>query len=173
MKLLQRSLILLLRPSSYNNPPYNNPPYFLHMSTNTGSEGEATSETAAAPQACVPCSTLTDASFLLPLDDLPALTSTRLPLWKLAADATFISRTFVARHFQAVLEVVNAMGAIAEEQGHHPDFHWTNYRELQIVVATHKLGGLTENDFVLAALLDKVPVDYSPKWLRAHPEAQS
>jgi 4a-hydroxytetrahydrobiopterin dehydratase len=141
------------------------------MSKNAGTEGEATSN--AAPQACVPCSTLTDASFLLPRNDLPALTASRLPLWQLAANATYISRTFVARHFQAVLEVVNAMGAIAEAQGHHPDFHWTNYRELKIIVATHTLGGLTENDFVLAALLDEIPVDYSPKWLRAHPKAQS
>ena len=53
-----------------------------------------------------------------------------------------------------------------------PDFHLTAYRQLQIVVATHKLDGLTENDFLLAELLDKVPIDYSPKWLREHPEAQ-
>jgi 4a-hydroxytetrahydrobiopterin dehydratase len=65
------------------------------------------------------------------------------------------------------------MGAIAEREGHHPDFHLTNYRDVTIEIFTHKLGGLTMNDFVLAKhLTDEVSVDYSPKWLKAHPEAQ-
>ena len=124
-------------------------------------------------KACVPCSGM-DESHLLPVATLPNLVATRIPLWELAEDQKSISRTLVARNFQAALDAMNAMGVIAESQSHHPDFHLTQYRQLQIVVATHKLNGLTEVDFVLAELLDqRVPIDYSPKWLREHPEAQS
>ena len=121
---------------------------------------------------CVPCSGM-DESHLLPLATLPDLVTKRLPLWELAEDSKSISRTFIARHFQAALNAMNDMGKIAEEQSHHPDFHLTAYRQVQIVVATHKLGGLTETDLVLAELLDQVPIDYSPKWLRENPAAKN
>jgi hypothetical protein len=50
----------------------------------------------------------------------------------------------------------------------------TKYREVEISIWTHKLGGLTKNDVELAKVLDKeVEVVYSPKWLREHPEAAS
>ena len=115
-----------------------------------------------------------DESHLLKVDEeLPKIIHERLlGLWVLAPDGKSISRAFVARNFQAALDAINAMGAIAEEESHHPDFHLTSYRQLEIVVSTHKLGGLTENDLVLAELLNKVPIDYSPKWLREHPEAK-
>ena len=122
--------------------------------------------------ACIPCSGM-DESHLLPTTGLSKVVAERIPLWELSADLTSISRTLVARNFQAALDTINAMGVIAEAQSHHPDFHLTDYRQLRIVVATHKLGGLTENDLVLAELLDEVPIDYSPKWLREHPVAQT
>ena len=120
---------------------------------------------------CIPCSGM-DESHLLPTTDLPKVVAERLPLWDLSPDLKSISRTFIARNFRAALDTINAMGVIAEEQSHHPDFHLTDYRQLRIVVATQKLDGITENDLVLAELLDKVPIDYSPKWLREHPAAQ-
>lgn len=113
-----------------------------------------------------------DESHLLPLATIPNLVANRVPLWQLSDDSKSISRTLVARNFQAALDAMNAMGVIAEEQSHHPDFHLTSYRQLQIVVSTHKLGGLTENDLVLAEFLDQVPIDYSPKWLRENPAAK-
>lgn len=65
------------------------------------------------------------------------------------------------------------MGAIAERESHHPDFHLTNYRNVDVQLYTHKLGGVTENDVQLAEILDKeVTIVYSPKWLEAHPEAK-
>jgi len=121
---------------------------------------------------CIPCSGM-DESHLLPTTDLPKIIAERLPLWELSADLKSISRTFVTRNFQKALDTINAMGMIAEEQSHHPDFHLTDYRQLRILVATHTLDGVTENDLVLAELLDEVPIDYSPKWLREHPEAQT
>jgi 4a-hydroxytetrahydrobiopterin dehydratase len=124
------------------------------------------------PKSCLPCAGM-DQSHLLALDSLPESVQKRIPLWILADDRKSISRTFIARNFQAALDAVNAMGVIAEEQSHHPDFHLTSYRKLHIVVSTHKLGGLTENDFVLAELLDQVKIDYSPKWLCEHRQAHA
>ena len=121
-------------------------------------------------KACIPCAGM-DESHLLPLATLPDLVSNRLPLWALAEDGKSISRTLVARNFQAALDAMNDMGVIAEEQSHHPDFHLTSYRNVQVDIYTHSLGGITENDLILAQALDEVDVDYSPKWLKEHPEA--
>jgi pterin-4a-carbinolamine dehydratase len=66
------------------------------------------------------------------------------------------------------------MGAIAEREFHHPNFHLVNYREVEVHLWTHKLNGVTENDLILAEMLDKeVAVVYSPKWLKEHPEAEA
>ena len=84
-----------------------------------------------------------------------------------------ISKSLVAKTFQAALDALNEMGAIAEREGHHPDFHLTSYRNVQIDLFTHSLQGITENDLTLAELLDQVPIEYSPKWLKEHPAAAS
>ena len=84
----------------------------------------------------------------------------------------YLYRNFTAKHFQAALDAINAMGAVAEAESHHPNFHLTNYRDVLVEIWTHKLGGVTENDLVLAQELDvRVRIEYSPKWLQAHPEA--
>ena len=86
--------------------------------------------------------------------------------------ANKISRKFTAKNFQCALDAINAMGDIAEREGHHPDFHLTSYREVEIVLYTRKLGGVTQNDLSLAKMLDcETEVVYSPKWLKEHPEA--
>lgn len=72
------------------------------------------------------------------------------------------------------MDAMNAMGAVAERENHHPDFHLTSYRNVEIVIYTHSLHGVTENDILLASMLDsEAKVDYSPKWLKEHPEAAS
>ena len=48
--------------------------------------------------------------------------------------------------------------AIAEAEGHHPDLHLEGYRNLSIEIWTHAIGGLSENDFILAAKIDLLPV---------------
>lgn len=53
---------------------------------------------------------------------------------------------------------------------HHPDLAITSYRDVTITLFTHALGGLSINDFILAARLDRVPITYSPKWLQQHPD---
>ena len=47
---------------------------------------------------------------------------------------------------------------VAEEEGHHPDLHLEGYRHVWIELSTHAIGGLSENDFILAAKIDELPV---------------
>jgi 4a-hydroxytetrahydrobiopterin dehydratase len=98
------------------------------------------------------------------------------PLWTLVKTdgaPPMISRKFCAKNFQSCLEFIAAAGSIAEEQGHHPDFHLTSYRYVEVVIYSHTQGGLTENDFVLANAIDsKALVVYSPKWLKENPHAE-
>ena len=65
-----------------------------------------------------------------------------------------------------------SIGKIAEREGHHPDLHLTGYRNVSIVLHTHSLGGLSQNDIEVAKMIDsEVDFDYSPQWLKNHPEA--
>lgn len=121
---------------------------------------------------CVPCSGL-DESALLSLDQVKTELGS-MPLWILQIndDIPCITRSYVAKNFQAALDSINAIGVIAEREGHHPDLHITKYREVEIVLWTHKLGGVTKNDIDLARVFDdEVGIVYSPKWLKEHPEA--
>ena len=54
------------------------------------------------------------------------------------------------------MDFLNALSAVAEAEGHHPDVHLTNYRDVRVEVTTHAIGGLSLHDFVLAAKLDAV-----------------
>ena len=64
-------------------------------------------------------------------------------------------KIFRFKDFRESLEFVDHVGALAEEQGHHPDicFGWG---KAEITIWTHKIDGLTESDFVLAAKIDKL-----------------
>jgi 4a-hydroxytetrahydrobiopterin dehydratase len=97
-----------------------------------------------------------------------------MPLWNLEErdGIPCLSRRYVAKDFQCALDSIKAFGEIAERESHHPDLHITKYREVEVVLWTHKLGGITRNDIDLAKLFDaEVSVNYSPKWLKQHPEA--
>lgn len=137
----------------------------------------STSSPSSTPKtSCVPCSGL-DESARLSLPEAESEITSLGSLWILQeSDAGVLSlvRTYTARSFQAALDSINAMGVIAERESHHPNFHLTNYRDVTIEVYTHKLNGLTKNDFILADMLTKeVKVDYSPKWLKENPAASS
>ncbi|KAF6264988.1 heme peroxidase-related protein [Scenedesmus sp. NREL 46B-D3] len=101
----------------------------------------------------------------VPPDQLPQYLAA-LPGWQLAQDQGSISRHFVAKNFMAAVKFFNQAAEVAEEEGHHPDLHLTNYREVQVVLSTHAAGGLTMFDFVMAAKLDALDIEYSPKWLK-------
>ncbi len=124
---------------------------------------------------CVPCESL-DPSSLLSIKQAEEEID-KIPLWKI--DVGFdrvnkISRSFTAKNFQSALDAINAVGVVAEREGHHPDLHLTSYREVEIVIYTHSVGGVTLNDVTLAQMIDdEVKIVYSPKWLKENPDAKS
>lgn len=81
------------------------------------------------------------------------------PGWELDVDAKSISRSCQTRDFMAAIEYMTKIGYVAEADDHHPDLHLTGYRNLRIVLSTHAIGGLSENDFILAAKINELHVD--------------
>jgi 4a-hydroxytetrahydrobiopterin dehydratase len=77
--------------------------------------------------------------------------------WKL--EESRIRRRWEVKDFQAGVDFINRVAELAEEEGHHPDAHLTGYRNVTIELSTHAVGGLTENDFILAAKIDALPVE--------------
>jgi 4a-hydroxytetrahydrobiopterin dehydratase len=78
--------------------------------------------------------------------------------WTISPDSQQISRSWTVKNFMAGIDFFNNVAALAEEEGHHPDLHLEGYRQVTIVVWTHAVGGLTENDFILAAKINQLPV---------------
>lgn len=78
--------------------------------------------------------------------------------WTLDPDAKRITRSWTVADFMAGIDFFNRVAAIAEEQDHHPDLHLEGYRKVTIALSTHAVKGLTENDFILAARINQVPV---------------
>lgn len=76
-----------------------------------------------------------------------------VPLWSLSSDAKKISREFKVKNFLEALALANAIGALAEEEGHHPDL-LVAWGKLGVELSTHAIGGLSNNDFILAAKID-------------------
>jgi 4a-hydroxytetrahydrobiopterin dehydratase len=67
-----------------------------------------------------------------------------------------LHKAYTFPDFKSALAFVNRVGDIAEEQGHHPDIILT-WGKVEITIWTHKIDGLTESDFILAAKLDQLP----------------
>ncbi len=74
--------------------------------------------------------------------------------WQLSGDR--IRKHLRFRDFRAAMAFLNAMADLAEEEGHHPDFS-VHYANVDVEIWTHAAGGLTENDFILAAKIDRIP----------------
>jgi 4a-hydroxytetrahydrobiopterin dehydratase len=68
-----------------------------------------------------------------------------------------LAKSFYFPDFASALAFVNKVGAISEEQGHHPDLYMT-WGKVSLEVWTHKIDGLTESDFILAAKFDEIPI---------------
>jgi 4a-hydroxytetrahydrobiopterin dehydratase len=77
-------------------------------------------------------------------------------MWSMDAEAKSISRKVNCNHFAEAIELLNKIAEIAESEGHHPDLHVTGYRHLRIDLTTHAIGGLSENDFIVAAKIDQL-----------------
>lgn len=101
-----------------------------------------------AERTCVPCR-----------GGVPALTAEQIrPLlaqldgWNVV-DNHHLEKRYALDDFAQALELVNRIGAIAEEQGHHPDLCLA-WGRVEVKIWTHKINGLTESDFILAAKCD-------------------
>lgn len=103
-----------------------------------------------ASKTCVPCR-----GGVPPLKgaDLAALRE-QVEGWEVVEEH-HIRKTFKFPDFRKALEFVNRVGELAEEQGHHPDIYLT-WGKAEITTWTHKIDGLTESDFILAAKIDKL-----------------
>lgn len=77
-----------------------------------------------------------------------------VPGWRLAGDR--IRRQFRFADFGAAVAFIVSMAELAEAEGHHPDFS-VHYATVDVEIWTHAAGGLTENDFILAAKIDRLP----------------
>jgi 4a-hydroxytetrahydrobiopterin dehydratase len=99
---------------------------------------------------CVPCK-----GGVPPLagKELETLTK-EVPQWKVV-EGHHIVRKFTFPDFKQALTFVNKVGAIAEEQGHHPDI-LLSWGKAEVTTWTHKINGLTESDFILAAKIDGI-----------------
>jgi 4a-hydroxytetrahydrobiopterin dehydratase len=125
-----------------------------HMSirptpTNGGSNAHMTEETAHAltSNKCVPCEAGTP-----PLTLEQATSYLReVPQWRLQDNK--IVRELKLKDFKEALAFVNQVGEIAEDEGHHPGIH-VSYNRVTLELWTHAIGGLSENDFIVAAKID-------------------
>jgi 4a-hydroxytetrahydrobiopterin dehydratase len=78
----------------------------------------------------------------------------QVPDWKVTNEH-HITRNFTFPDFKQALDFVNRVGALAEEQGHHPDILLT-WGKAEITLWTHAINGLSESDFIMAAKIDQL-----------------
>lgn len=81
-----------------------------------------------------------------------------VPAWRVTDDGKRLRREWRVRDFVTALDFFHRVGELAEAENHHPDLHLVGYRNVTIEIWTHAVGGLTENDFILAAKIDKIPL---------------
>jgi 4a-hydroxytetrahydrobiopterin dehydratase len=79
--------------------------------------------------------------------------------WRLTEEGQRIRKDLVVKNFMAAMKFFNSVAEVAEEDGHHPDLHLSGYRNVWIELWTHAIGGLSENDFILAAKIDRLPIE--------------
>lgn len=104
-----------------------------------------------AEKKCVPCQGGTPA---LKGDRIKELQQ-ELDRWDVIGEH-HLSKQMAFPDFASALEFVNRIGELAEAEGHHPDIQ-LSWGKVGIEIFTHKIDGLTESDFVLAAKIDKLP----------------
>lgn len=80
--------------------------------------------------------------------------SSQLPSWKVVEEH-HLAKTFVFPDFRSALDFVVRIGEVAEREGHHPDL-CLSWGRVDVQIFTHKIKGLTESDFILAAKIDQL-----------------
>jgi len=76
-----------------------------------------------------------------------------VPDW--SPEGATISREFRFNDFREAMAFVNKVAGVAEEQGHHPDI-FISYKSVRLSLTTHKISGLSQNDFIMAARIDQL-----------------
>jgi 4a-hydroxytetrahydrobiopterin dehydratase len=79
----------------------------------------------------------------------------QIPKWHLSEDCKCITRQFAFKNFYLTMAFVNAVAWIANQENHHPDLE-VGYNYCHIKFFTHAVNGLTKNDFICAAKIDKI-----------------
>ncbi len=100
---------------------------------------------------CVPCSKGTPP---LKGEPLAQLQKQLKPGWKVV-DEHHLEKEFSFKNFKEALAFTNKVGEVAEQEGHHPDI-FLSWGKVKIQLWTHKINGLSENDFILAAKCDLI-----------------
>lgn len=136
-------------------------------------------------QKCGPCSRQNKDDLLSP-EMAKAQLAELKEGWYLTHDGQRIRKDWKVRNFKVGMNFLQQVGDIAEEEGHHPgmleeassmhglhyshtsfslysDLHLEGYQYVAIEIFTHSIGGLSVNDFILAAKIDEVPVELSKK----------
>lgn len=99
---------------------------------------------------CVPCE-----GGVKPLtpDEYGAYLRTAISGWH-DVDEKQIEKEYTCKDFKEALAFVNRVGALAESEGHHPDINLHGWNKVKLTLTTHAIGGLSENDFILASKID-------------------
>jgi 4a-hydroxytetrahydrobiopterin dehydratase len=79
--------------------------------------------------------------------------------WKLTHNGQRIRKEWVVKNFLAGIDFFRRCAELAEAEGHHPDLHLEGYRNVAVEIWTHAIGGLSQNDFILAAKIDALPIE--------------
>ncbi len=103
-----------------------------------------------ADKTCVPCRGGVPPVKGKELEDLHRL----VPKWEVV-DEHHLTRQYKFSDFAQALQLVNRIGALAEEQGHHPDI-FLAWGKVEVKLWTHKVDGLTESDFIMAAKIERL-----------------
>lgn len=105
---------------------------------------------------CVPCEGNTPP---LTNDEITEYQKEISPDWKVADNK--ISKEFLFVNYKHTMDFVRRVADLAEEEGHHPDMH-VYYARVVIDLSTHAIKGLSENDFIMAAKIDRIMVPSEP-----------
>jgi 4a-hydroxytetrahydrobiopterin dehydratase len=79
-----------------------------------------------------------------------------VPGWEITADGKSLHWQRRCADFMDAVGILNRVAALAEEEGHHPDVRLHSYRTLELELSTHSIGGLSQNDFILAAKVNRL-----------------
>ena len=103
-------------------------------------------------QTCVPCQ-----GGIPPLtkDQIQPYLSQINSSWQVI-DNTQLTRDFSFKNFTQAIKFINQVADIAEKENHHPNIHLTNWNQVQLELYTHKINGLHQNDFILAAKINQI-----------------